>query len=37
MVSAGDRMMWVALDSVAIHDVAADSIFADGFEAPPAD
>lgn len=37
MVSAGDRMMWVALDSVAIHDVAADSIFVDGFEAPPAD
>lgn len=36
MVSAGDRMMWVALDSVEIRDVLADAIFADGFEAPAA-
>lgn len=36
MVSAGDRMMWVALDSVEIRDMQADSIFADGFEAPAA-
>ena len=36
MVSQGDRMMWVALDSVSIHDieVVADAIFADGFEQP---
>lgn len=33
MVADGDRMMWVALDSVAIHDAAADAVFADGFEA----
>jgi hypothetical protein len=36
MVSDGDHMMWVALDSVSIADiqVVADAIFADGFEQP---
>jgi hypothetical protein len=34
MVTDGDRMMWVALDSVEIRDVLGDAVFTDGFEAP---
>lgn len=34
LVSDGDHMMWVALDSVSIHDLEpiADTVFANGFE-----